>query len=86
MGRHTVPGWAANVEYRIKPEPKPDVETYVLLDIKHVHRNVSILIQSNNDWTKTVNGYSHNPNPTVKFIFDGETGKLKGVEMIKENS
>lgn len=38
------PGWGADCEYRIKPEPKPDVVDYFFLD------------ESNHLWSSTYDG------------------------------
>ena len=50
------PGWNTDIEYRIKPEPKPDVIRFVM----------------------AING-----DEKIKLIFDGNTGDLKGAEVIK---
>lgn len=61
------PGWYDHCEYRIKPEPKPDVVKYAIIadagDYFHLF-NTKI------------------ERSTMKLTFDGETGKLKSVEMI----
>lgn len=54
-------------EYRVKPEPKPD---------RIVTDSVYPLVNVNG--IKTLDNYPDN----VRFIFDGETGKLKSVEII----
>jgi hypothetical protein len=56
------PIWHPDNQYRIKPEPKPDVVRYAV---------VSGTMICQQDF--------HN----VRAIFDGETGELKSVEMIK---
>jgi len=65
------PLWCDSLEYRVKPEPKPDIiiEEHVLL-----HGGVGC-------WgSKT-----HYP-ANARFIFDGETNQLKDVQLIKEKS
>ncbi len=61
------PKWALDHEYRVKPDPKPD--THVTAHI--VMGNVSV------DW-----GDNALLKKNVKFTFDGETGKLKSIEII----
>lgn len=61
-------GWIEtdNYQYRIKPEPKPDV----------VHE-LSIMLKGNNKFE-----YGHPDYPSLRLTFDGETGKLKSAEVI----
>ena len=64
------PAWSnVNLRFRIKPEPKPDVleEAYVM---KRLNGEVCIC-----------QGFHEIPN--VRFIWDGETDKLKSIEIIK---
>lgn len=78
------PLWRVNMEYRIKPEPKPDVVRHTcskacpisegLLSIVEGRSCIPELILS-----KGSTGISHN----IKVTFDGETGNLKSVEVIK---
>jgi hypothetical protein len=55
------PMWDVEMDYRIKPEPKPDV-------VK--------------EWGVAQVGITNALDPNVKFTFDGETGKLKAVELL----
>ena len=57
------PGWFEQKEYRIKPEPKPDVVRFAAAE---AFRQRSWRDEDDN----------------VKYTYDGETGKLKSVEMI----
>lgn len=59
-------GFGYEVEYRVKPEVKPDVVREV-----QVMAGPADMIFTN-----------HYPEKNVKFTFDGETGKLKKVELI----
>lgn len=61
------PAWHTSFEYRIKPEPKPDVieETHIVYEFEC------------NDWT-----LHPTKKPNIRFYFDGETGKLKSAEAI----
>lgn len=54
-------------EYRIKPEPKPDV----------VIRESLVL---SSDWSEAI--FSLRQTPNLRLTFDGETGKLKKAEVI----
>lgn len=69
------PTWCLNIEYRIKPEPKPDV-------VKNLHFNneegsMSVWITSSLDLP-----HAH-WNNHLKLTFCGETGKLKSAEVLK---
>lgn len=64
------PGWYPEWEYRVKPEPKPDV-------VKHTH----IFL----DMGYGVNVNPSYTSPNIKFTFDGETQQLKAVELIKQD-
>ena len=64
-----IPTWGLDKEYRIKPEPKPDVveEAYVM---KRISGEVYVC-----------QGFHEIPN--ARFVWDGETGKLKSAEVLK---
>src|ERR1043165_5202824 len=61
------PGWHPNFEYRVNPEPKPDVPKYTYIGVHTTLQNI---------WDTP--GYGDN----LKLTFDGETGKLKTVEVL----
>jgi hypothetical protein len=61
-----IPNWLEDCEYRIKPMPKPDFYTY--LTITHSYTGTQNLCRYGSD--------------NVKFIYDGETRKLKSAEVI----
>lgn len=71
------PGWGPYQEYRIKPEPKPDVVRYrpvlTLLTVGdpayYYSLHSSVILTSFAQWEKV--------------IFDGETGKVKSIELLK---
>lgn len=68
------PKWLENVEYRIKPEPKPDVIKY-MFDLEHPDADGAVILyEQDEDWPRT---YSK-----IKLTFDGETGKLKSVKIV----
>ena len=60
------PSWQSFFEYRIKPEPKPDVVLYG--EVRDNRYGSLTLAQCT----------GHN----VKFTFDGETGALKTAEVL----
>ena len=63
------PMWLEEVEYRIKPEPKPDIVRY----LSFVHPSGDhCFIRSDKDM-----------NSDIKVIFDSETKRLKSVEVVK---
>ena len=61
-----IPWWEDWMEYRIKPEPKPDVVYYTLVDLNGVSA-----------WSENRTVVDN-----VRLTFDGETGKLKAAEVI----
>ena len=61
------PNWDATVEYRIKPEPKPDVMTYYY-------------VNGDNELFRW--GPLNRGNADLRIIVDGETGKLKSAEVL----
>lgn len=66
------PSWSVESEYRIKPEPKPDVVKYLGTQIYGAGCGVLC-----ND-LHTVNHW----NNQLRLTFDGETGKLKSAEVL----
>lgn len=69
------PSWNTLFLYRIKPEPKPDQVRYVNL---FGNRPGSY-------WVEPTTAGKMNPNyrGQIKITFDGETEKLKSVEIVK---
>jgi hypothetical protein len=65
----TVPNWADNVEYRIKPEPKPDAVEYLFAKRDGAETSIKWKI-------------SGCDSQNLKLTFDGETGKLKSAEVL----
>ena len=65
------PSWKESYEYRVKPEPKPDTIIQRLIVLSGPG-TVLIPPQSLGSKEKC----------NIQFIFDGETRKLKSVEMI----
>ena len=62
------PAWYVDTEYRIKPEPKPDVVKSFMLTKANQLWDVETYI-------------AHKPN--LKLTFDGGTGELKDAEVFK---
>lgn len=75
------PGWSPYAKYRIRPEPKPDVTTYACVIGKCEHKRPEIVCSSSDNWNNG-EGPSFTNSANIKFIFDGETGKLKSAEVI----
>jgi len=66
------PDWDLDLEYRIKPEPKPDNAQYVWA---HKMEESCAFISSEKANNLTM--------VNLKLTFDGETGKLKTAEVIE---
>ena len=67
------PLWAADREYRIKPEPIPDIVRHFYLDS---HPFIGLRFY---EW---YNGLADKKS-VIKCTFDGETKKLKSAEVLK---
>jgi hypothetical protein len=65
--RHLI--WEEYAEYRIKPEPKPDVVKHFFVE-SHFWAGIRLSEASQLD------------TPVLSITFDGETGKLKSAEVI----
>jgi len=66
------PSWSGHNQYRIKPEPKPDVVKYLIRGLI-----------SHSSWLEFDNQTGHEADGCIKITFDGETGKLKSAEVLK---
>lgn len=62
-----IDAWIDDYEYRIKPEPKPDVVVYTRLAKGYGLNDVLLSVGKMN----------------LKLTFDGETGELKSAEVLK---
>jgi hypothetical protein len=78
------PAWNSQLEYRIKPEPKPDVVRYARASFTEYSSWSSEEHDRNLLLTRTFWSKSKSGSDNVKAIFDGETGKLKSVEIIND--
>ena len=64
-----MPTWVTEFEYRIKPEPKPDFETY--------------LCKINHQWHEFNTEPHHKGWASIKLIWDGETKELKDSKVME---
>ncbi len=71
----TNPAWWLADEYRIKPEPKPDIEAYTKIDRWHSQSTAST------KWRSISIDYLSGDN--LKIVFDGESLKLKSAEVLE---
>ena len=62
------PNWGGEI-YRIKPEPKPDW-----------YRHYMVAEEGNGIYPR---GTCEQMNANLRLYFDGETGKLKGADIVK---
>lgn len=69
------PIWINSAEYRIKPEPKPDVVVYSRVVGKFLIGCDGIEIQQ-------LILRLHADNPNIKYTFGGEWGNLKSAEVL----
>ena len=69
---YTMLNWNPLVEFRVKPEPKPDVVVYQTLVLLPERQRVISYIETTHRF----------PTDNVMFIFDGETGKLKDAQVL----
>ena len=65
------PLWSEKHEYRIKPEPKPDIIKFI--NVRLQYKDIGIC-----RWDSCDSLYAN-----LKLTFDGETGELKSAEVIK---
>jgi len=70
------PAWGGGIEYRIKPEPKPDVVRNITVEatLKCGETCGEAFVQVFKSGKYIF--------PNLRLTFDGETGKLKSAEVI----
>lgn len=68
------PSWREDSEYRIKPEPKPDVSFYGYLSHLDGITYCDVVRCLSLEW---------HPRDNLKLTFDGESGKLKRAEVLE---
>jgi len=66
------PSWDPQTAYRIKPEPKPDLVLYGMIQLKGGYAKIDA-VGANVQQRDT---------DTCMFIFDGETGALKDAQVL----
>ena len=72
-----IPSWLDKFEYRVKPEPKPDIVLYGMLALdEQLGAFPYARLQHIGLTPRKIQ------TDTIKVIFDGETGKLKAVEIL----
>lgn len=71
--------WYSECEYRVKPEPKPDVVRYARASFTEYDPNFPAgnALKTETYWTIHKSGSDN-----IKVTFDGETGRPKAVELI----
>ena len=69
------PIWSPLCDYRVKPEPKPDVVRYAQV---YAHKSQYF----EDGFCVSINGNELAPGGNLKLTIDGETGKLKSAEAI----
>lgn len=75
-------GWHEEIEYRVKPELKPDIVRYARARFTEYQVKCFVSSEANERDTKTFWTKQQAANDNIKATFDGETGKLKSVELI----
>ena len=68
------PAWYVDTEYRIKPEPKPDVVKYVMFNTETREPFLVSMVKTDSFLFQS---------KVLMVRIDGETGKLKSTEIIK---
>ena len=71
--------WHEDLEYRIKPERKPDVVLYSAVGKVVDFQPCSPYVFLTNAYPRLLNEIGGN----LKLTFDGETGELKSAEVLK---
>lgn len=75
-----IPEWNSNLEYRIKPEPKPDFHRYGIISATphpgEVFKPDGYCVVFSGAYCKQIEGTN------LKLTFDGGTGKLKDAKVI----
>jgi hypothetical protein len=68
------PRWQEDMEYRIKPKTKLDIEKFFLLE-----SNPILGLRLNE-----ISGFQKQPHEDwIRIVFDGETSKMKSAEILK---
>ena len=73
------PNWHEDVEYRVKPEPKPDIVAVGILELDGVSKPHNRIYPAYHTEFRVS---EHWEADNVRVTFDGETGKLKLAEVL----
>ena len=76
------PAWDLNYEYRIKPEPKPDLKLYFEV-AKYTSEKDKPFLFLHRECMNPENNRIDSISQNLRLIFDGETGELKSAEVLK---
>ena len=68
------PAWTETTEYRIKPEPKPDVVKYVMFNTETREPFLVSMVKADSFLFQS---------KVLMVRMDGETGELKSAEVLK---
>lgn len=74
------PSWTLGNEYRSKPEKKPDIVKYGNVRSSFGETSLAIAETKRAVWSADNPGQQWS---VVKYVFDGDTGKLKEVTVIE---
>ena len=74
------PGWHLGAEYRIKPEPKPDVVKYLMTDDKECGNLTSY---EDRLFSEPQSDDLGNLYEQIKIVRHADTGKIKSAEVLK---
>lgn len=76
------PHFEPKFQYRIKPEPKPDIVSTAVLDFYGSHKRPVVRVSWSGEHRQ--GNLSLPDSAILKFSFDGETGKIKNVELVQQ--
>ena len=75
--------WCHHSKYRIKPEPKPDIVQYTVTFGENDLKRDPVFCTPLDLQGARVHKQLHSGDNIVKFTWDGETNKLKSVEIVE---
>jgi hypothetical protein len=76
------PYWVSSFQYRIKPEPKPDLKLYFEV-AKYTSEKDKPFLFLHRECMNPENNRIDSISQNLRLIFDGETGELKSAEVLK---
>ncbi len=87
LGEDVPPLWYPNTQYRIKPEPKPDIKKYIPVG-KHVvtdaHHCNGVYSDFADYDVQGTGGFIYQNCGVIEITIDGETGDIKSVQLVKQ--